>query len=262
MTWTTRPRSKIAGQAAIDLGDGPYHILMLHGVGLRAEAWSAQIDAFAATARVIAPDMPGHGQSGLPASRLTLTDYVQCAADVLASLQGPTIVVGHSMGSMLALDLAGHHADAVCGVVALNAVFQRSAAARDAVIKRADALDGESTPDPTATLTRWFGDAPSAERNACATWLREVDPSAYKMAYTAFANSTSPTPEALAALPCPACFITGSAEPNSTPDMSTRMADLTPRGEVAIVEGAAHMMPMTHAAEVNRIISNFMSKVV
>ena len=82
MTWTTRRRSKIAGQAAIDLGDGPYHILMLHGVGLRAEAWSAQIDAFAATARVVAPDMPGHGQSGLPASRLTLTDYVnRCRID-------------------------------------------------------------------------------------------------------------------------------------------------------------------------------------
>jgi pimeloyl-ACP methyl ester carboxylesterase len=51
--------------------------------------------------------------------------------------------------------------------------------------------------------------------------------------------------------------MTGGLEPNSTPEMSHRMADLSPEGAVAIVETAAHMMPMTHPADVNQALLEF-----
>ena len=59
MTWTTRPRSEIGGLAAIQTGTGP-DILLLHGVGLRAEAWGAQLDGLAS---VGSPDGAGHARS-------------------------------------------------------------------------------------------------------------------------------------------------------------------------------------------------------
>ena len=67
--------------------------------------------------------------------------------------------------------------------------------------------------------------------------------------------------EALEKLACPALFITGSQEPNSTPDMSLKMAEITPNGRALIIDGAAHMMPMTHASQVNAAISSFQSEV-
>ena len=258
MTWTTRQRSKSAGRAAIVAGSGP-QILLLHGVGLRAEAWGAQIDALAPSFRVIAPDMPGHGESDMTAQTLSLSDYTDAA---LSHVEGPVLVVGHSMGAMMALDMAHRYPDRVRGVIALNAIFERSEDAKCAVQSRAAELDGVSLTDPDVTLTRWFGSEPSAERDACADWLRNANPAGYKMAYTIFAHSDGPSRTALASLPCPALFITGSEEPNSTPAMSQTMAALAPNGHAKVIKDAAHMMPMTHAAEVNAAITTFAQEVL
>lgn len=254
MTWTTRQRSNIGGQPAVVAGAG-VPVVMLHGVGLRAEAWGAQISGLANQALIVVPDMPGHGENALLKSNMQFADYVEAAEAVLAALDGPAVVVGHSMGAMIALVLAAQHPARVRSVVALNAVFERSPAAATAVMDRAQALDGTSQVDPTTTLVRWFGDALSPERDACRDWLCAVEPAAYKQCYTAFAQSQTPDRDLLSRLACPAIFITGSAEPNSTPAMSRAMAQITPKGRAVIVEGAAHMMPMTHPDQVNAVVA-------
>lgn len=257
MMWTTQQRSSVGGLAAITRGTGA-NVLLLHGVGLRAEAWGAQ---FELPGRIVAPDMPGHGHSAGRDGGLLLEDFVLAALSVLEKMDGPTVVVGHSMGAMLAVELAGRAADMVSGVAALNAVFERSPAAKEAVERRAAELDGKTIPDQTTTLDRWFGRAASEERFACDQWLNAVNPAAYKSAYTAFATSSAPDRERLAWLQCPALFMTGAEEPNSTPEMSKAMADLAPNGRAIIVEGAAHMMPMTHPDPVNAALSALIEEV-
>lgn len=253
MTWTTRPRSEFGGMAAIRAGGGT-PVLLLHGVGLRAEAWNAQIDALAGSYAVIAPDLPGHGESAALDDPSTLAAFTDCVA---AALSEPLVVAGHSMGALIALDLAIRYPRRVRGLAALNAVYRRSPKAADAVRRRAIGLDGSRAADPTATLVRWFGNAPSPEAEACRTWLTSVSPRGYKAAYTVFAAEDGPSDTGLRGLACPALFLTGADEPNSTPEMSKAMAALAPEGRAAIIEGAAHMMPMTHPAEVNAALLGF-----
>lgn len=257
MTWTTRPRSEFGALRAITAGDGPT-VLLIHGVGLRAEAWNAQIDAMSERFRVVAVDMPGHGQSPLLAPDSGLSEYTDAIAD---GLNAPALVVGHSMGAMIVLDMAIAHPHLVRGVVALNAIFQRDHAAAEAVQARANSLDGATVADPGGTLTRWFGDASSPERDACKSWLSGVDPAGYRLAYSVFAHNNGPNPTALAALSCPPLFLTGREDPNSTPAMSQAMADLAPKGRAQIVEGAAHMLPMTHVSQVNAALLDFAQEV-
>lgn len=253
MTWTTRPRSKVGPFSAITAGKGPL-VLLIHGVGLRAEAWDAQIDALAQNACVVAIDLPGHGDSPRLDHATSLADYTDAIA---ATLDAPATVVGHSLGGMIALDLAIRHPDFVQGVVALNAIFQRDPEAQNAVLTRANNLDGLSIADPTTTLQRWFGESQTPESKACGDWLRAVDPAGYRDAYRVFAAENGPAPQDLQALRCPALFVTGADEPNSTPAMSQAMADLTPNGQAEVLDDAAHMMPMTHAAQINAILTNF-----
>ncbi len=155
---------------------------------------------------------------------MALSDYTTVISGILDMCDGPVVAVGHSMGAMVALDLAARWPERIGGVAALNAVFERDADAARAVQNRAAALDGLSPADPEQTLARWFGAASPPERDACRYWLRTVDPRAYKLAYTAFAQSGTPDRAMLARLACPALFMTGSAEPNSTPAMSRAMA--------------------------------------
>lgn len=255
MIWTTQPRSRVGSLASICAGQGP-SVTLLHGVGLNADAWCAQINTLSQDYGVTAFDMAGHGDSaGLKMAVPTLSDYVDA---VRVNLTAPTVVVGHSMGAMIALKLAQN--PAVIGVVALNAIYRRTPTASAAVRERAKQLWDERSVNPEPTLMRWFDDLISPEATACERWLRAVPMEGYRAAYSVFANENGPTSTELQSLNKPALFITGEREPNSTPEMSIQMAECCPMGQAHIVKDAAHMMPMTHAGEVNAHLQAFISQ--
>lgn len=260
MTWKTRPRSELApGVACIRAGDGPA-VLLIHGVGLRAEAWAAQFAGLGASYSLLAVDLPGHGASA--ARPLAgLGDLVDWAANAARAIGRPLVVAGHSLGALVALEMALRLPDLVRGVAALNCIYRRSARARAAVLDRAEALAAGAAGDPGATLTRWFGaDRASAPARACERWLRSVDHGSYAAAYRLFAEADAPPDARLAELVIPALFLTGANEPNSTPAMSRSLAALVPDGRDEIVEGAAHMLPMTHPGAVNAALTGFLTR--
>lgn len=254
MIWTTQPRSDVGGLSAITSGHGP-HILLIHGVGLRAEAWAEQITTLGQQHRITAVDMPGHGGSApIATTDPDLDDFV---ARIAPCIDEPTIVMGHSMGAMIAVELAARQ-PLVRGVVAMNAIYKRSAAARTAIHARVEQLRDTGRADPLPTLQRWFSDLSDPAAVACHDWLAHVDFASYLAAYQVFAHHDGPTDDLLQNLTVPALFITGSREPNSTPQMSTDMARLCPQGRAAIIDGAAHMMPMTHPAAVHTHLHRFL----
>ncbi len=257
MTWTTRLRSEFGSLAAIRSAKTT-EILFIHGVGLRAEAWNAQIDTMSKVAATTAVDLPGHGDSPGLTGSVTLAEYTDAVAK---AMDEPVVVVGHSMGALIALDLAIRYPALIRAVVALNTVFERSPSASAAVRARAAELVGRTPTSPQATLARWFGGAPSDKRTACEQWLNSVDPKGYQLAYHVFAHSDGPDPADVQRIMCPAVFMTGGEEPNSTPAMSKRLAQLAPNGSAEIVDGAAHMLPMTHPDRVNATLLRLMRKV-
>ena len=257
MTWTTRPRSRLGVLSAISVGNGP-QIVLIHGVGLGADAWGGQLDSLAQMNSVLAVDLPGHGQCSTLAAGSQLADYTDA---IVAIITKPAVVIGHSFGAMIALDMADRYPALIGGVAALNAIFQREPAAKKAVQARAASLDGKTVADPSAPLDRWFGADPCAARDACHDWLCAVNPAGYRDAYRVFAFEDGPSERVLANLHCPALFLTGAIEPNSTPEMSRRMANLARYGRAIVVPGAAHMLPMTHATQVNTILHQFMQDI-
>src|SRR5215831_2266173 len=97
-----------------EAGAGPA-VLLLHGLGGAASNWVSIAPALAARCGVLVPELPGHGGStALPAPVLTLDPY---ADRVAALLRTPALVVGHSLGGVVALRLALRHPQLVRGVV-------------------------------------------------------------------------------------------------------------------------------------------------
>lgn len=257
--WDDLPRNFGAGGlAGHRCGDGPV-LLLIHGVGLRLEAWRAMIPTLAERFTVVAVDMPGHGASE-QATTDTVAGFASAFTPILDTLEAPVFCAGHSMGAMIALELASTD-ERIAGVAALNAIYRRTEAAKTAVLARAKVLETGTAPDPTPTLVRWFGADPTgpdaAAQAACHRWLTAANPTGYAAAYHAFATHDGPTDAALRALDRPALFLTGAEEPNSTPAMSRAMADLAPLGQAHVVAGAAHMAPMTHGVEIARYLTSF-----
>lgn len=88
--------------AAVVAGEGP-PVVLLHGQGGRGDAWDLQIEALARRHRVIAPDLHGRGAAA-PTTMAGLAAEVARLCDEMSL--GPCTVIGHSLGGMVALQLA------------------------------------------------------------------------------------------------------------------------------------------------------------
>src|SRR5919204_3177989 len=95
-------------------GAGP-SITLIHGFGGAASNWTLVAPPLAERCRVLVPELPGHGgSSALPAPMETLDPF---ADRVAALLGGPSVLVGHSLGGVVALRTASRHAELVRGLV-------------------------------------------------------------------------------------------------------------------------------------------------
>ena len=92
--------------AYTDEGQG-LPLLFLHDFPLSRRAWSKQVDEFKTRFRVIAPDLPGFGDSEAASGPISMN---RIAEDLHALLEhlvtGPVILAGHAMGGLVALAFA------------------------------------------------------------------------------------------------------------------------------------------------------------
>lgn len=257
MTSTTLPRSKLSEHLCGWQGGERSPLLLIHGVGLSADAWAQMIPFLAPNFSITAIDLPGHGESP-SMSAAGLSDYAQIIAEILPN---NCFVVGHSLGALLTMELTQYAPEKIAAIAPLNAIYQRSSAAIHAVQARAAELSDQKVSEPTSTLERWFGAAPEGMdkdmAETCRFMLETADPKAYKQAYTIFAGANGSNADILSKIACPAFFITGADEPNSTPNMSHALAKAVANGRAHIVPDAKHMMPMTHAELVSKQLIHF-----
>jgi magnesium chelatase accessory protein len=124
--WPNREHSRFLRAGGIDwhvqvAGQGPV-VLLLHGTASATHSWRDLLPLLARHATVVAPDLPGHGFTGMPMDQgLTLPGMARLVDALLASLGlRPELAVGHSAGAAVALRLALDGRIAPHAVVSLN----------------------------------------------------------------------------------------------------------------------------------------------
>jgi len=236
-------------------------LVLIHGVGMNAEVWYPQIEALSARFRVIAVDMPGHGESDAFSRSVSLPDYVAWLAELLDQRpEARFAVAGHSMGALIAAGLAIDYPERVSHAIVMSGVYRRSNAARQAVLRRAQELAAGSA-DLDSPLARWFGDdereAALRERVGC--WLQQVNLQGYADAYQAFASGDEVYADRWDEMACPVLVLTGELDANSNPQMARAMAAAAPQGQAIVVANARHMVSLTDAERVSQEMMTFLT---
>ena len=91
----------------LDTGGGPATLLLLHGLSASHDIWEHVVDEFADRYRIVAPDLPGHGESAKPDAPYTIDFYAGVVRSLARELGiDEAVVGGSSLGGKIALELA------------------------------------------------------------------------------------------------------------------------------------------------------------
>jgi len=110
------------GRLSVWEGGSGQDLLLLHGAGDQAGAWSGVVPDLVARYHVLAPDLPGHGASSPLAGPLTIGMMLSAVESVLNPRPpgSGTIIVGHSLGAWVAMLVAHSHQELTARLILID----------------------------------------------------------------------------------------------------------------------------------------------
>jgi pimeloyl-ACP methyl ester carboxylesterase len=239
-------------------------VIALHSGGMSSRQWrrfAARLGA--AGHEVITPDFRGHGD-GVPWPDEPVTDFAFDVAAVERLIVGPTHLVGHSYGGLIALLVARGRTDvasvAVYEPIALGTLFDTG---DEDGLRDLDRLAGDPCFTDPATrgdedwlrrfVDYWsgagawdaLGDGGQASFRAAAPALADTAP-ALAAERTPIASYTS--------IGAPVLLVRGDRSPLASQRVAALLANGIPRARMETVDGAGHMGPLTHRDRVEDLI--------
>lgn len=250
--------------ATLERGSGATAVFLLHGVGGGKQVWHENLDAIAAAGyRAIAWDMPGYGESA------TLEPYtVRSLADVLRSLidhagADRSLVLGHSMGGMVAQELVALAPARVHGLIlsGTSPAFGRPDGnwQRQFLQDRFAPLDAGQTMAQLAAQLVPTMMAPDADPQAlqrARDVMAAVPQASYRAALQAIV-AFNRMPE-LTRIAVPALCLAGEHDRNASPAVMRRMADAIPGAHYLCLGAVGHLANMERPAHFNAAVLQFL----
>ncbi|HEY3367513.1 MAG TPA: alpha/beta fold hydrolase [Symbiobacteriaceae bacterium] len=248
-------------------GNGPA-VVLLHGFPLSRAIWDSQVSHLASRYRVIAPDLPGLGESPPlpPGEPVTMA---RMAVAVLETLDGLGIhraaFAGHSMGGYVTLALHNLAPERVTGLAMVSS--QAGADTPEAKANRfatAEQVNHEGAAVVASTMgTKLFAPsipADGAMYMAVQSIIRQTSVKGIRDALLAMAEREDLRAH-LIGVRVPALVVVGRQDQLIPPERSEFMAGAIPGAELARIPQAGHMPMMEDSEGVNAAFDRWLERV-
>ena len=220
-------------------------LVFIHGAGSSSVVWMDAVRRLQHGRRVLAPDLPGHGQSDrwhTPAD-VSIPMYRDAIGTLCAHLKlERVILVGHSMGGQVALACAGAWPERVGAVITVGSAAQMPVGPR--VLERLEkdyphfgewlAKVQWSPSTPRELVERWSGIVCTAEQEITTADFRAVD-----------RFDARPS---CAKIKCPALVVGGEDDLLVTPQAVRALSETIASAELCLLSRAGHL-PMLEQAD-------------
>lgn len=252
-------------------GSGPDHLVLVHGVGARADRWSRNVDDLAAAGwQVHAFDLPGHGlaQKG-PGPDYSVPGYARFLDGFLDAVGAEAaVVVGTSLGGHVAATLACERPERVRALVLVGSIglvpwgAERRAASRarlrdvsrQGVARKLEVV----VHDPGLVTGEWLeeeylvNNSPGAEESFAAISDYVAD--------RIDDDLIGPRLAAMAADRPPTLLIWGEQERAVPLETGRRAHAMLDGSELAVISAASHAPYFERPDEFNRVLLDFLAR--
>ena len=222
-------------------------VVLLHGYPLNRQIWAAQLPVLSETCRAVALDLPGYGNAtGLPVPD-TLSGFAEAVrASIAARFPGPVVIIGHSFGGYIALELMRNHPEIIDGLVLTNTRSEAdSPEAREkrmATVRRvedpAQGLDVEGTAQGLVAPATWAAQGPIART------VREIVASAPRSAVIGSLKAMAGRPDltpVLERIRVPTLVVWGEEDQLIPPPQTRAMVARIPSSRGEGIRAAGHL---------------------
>lgn len=232
-------------------------LVFVHGAGDSARAWREQAVFFGERARAL--DLPGHGArpDDLP-EQVSVADYAQVVRAIIndeLKLERP-IVVGHSLGGLIALQMGLDFKEELGGLILVGT---------GARMRVAPALLESARTDP-AQAQRMLTQFSLAEQSDPALSTRLLSEKSSEQARLLYrdllaCNSFDVMGRLGELSGLPVLILCGAEERNAPVKHSVYLRDHIPGSTLQVIPGAGHYVQREKPAEVNQAIVQWLSEI-
>jgi pimeloyl-ACP methyl ester carboxylesterase len=242
-----------------EAGVGELSLIFVHGWCCDHTYIAPQFEHFRRKHHVVAVDLRGHGQSDKPHQSYTMEAFADDMAWMCNQLEiAKPVVIGHSMGAIVAFDLACRYPTLPSAIVMLDAVVVLPAGARAAAPHLLEELGG---PDYQEVQRQYVANSlfiPTDNQQRKERILKDMSSAPQHMMISAM-ESLQDYDAAAVAEGCtvPALYIAAD-EPQPRTDIG-RFHELVPQLMDGKTVGSGHFCQLEVPEQVNTMIEHFLA---
>jgi len=237
-------------------------VVFIHGAANDHSVWTLQARYFAHHGwNAMAVDLPGHGKS-FGDAKSSIAAYADWIIDLLDNgAVGKAALVGHSMGSLIALDCAARHGSRVSQIALLGASVPMPVA--DTLLEAARHRPNEAFDMLNiwghAPRLKW-GRSPAPGTSSMMAYKRLLEQSRPGVLATDLAacHAFLPGDEFFSALKVPALVVAGARDLMTPPKSSQALASSITGCRVALLEETGHALMQEAPGETLDILRGFL----
>jgi 3-oxoadipate enol-lactonase len=223
-------------------------VVLLHSALGDSRLWRHQIPALEESFDVVAPDLPGWGETPMPAEPFSFVDVV--------AQHLPALLVGNSFGGAIALRTALAHPDKVKKLVLVGSglpAWDWTEEMRAYFAAEEEAIDANDL-DGATEINLEFWVKPEHRDEVRPQQRRALE-----------LQSAHPEPELiwpemppLASLTMPTLVIVGDDDKDDFKKIAEHLAEEIPDADLVVVPGAGHLVGIDQPAELNALLLEFL----